>query len=238
MSLDPVVVARQAIRRTLTGGLATMTRPPGTGVPYASLVLVATQSDGRPVLLLSTLAEHTQNALADARASLLFDATAGLASPLTGTRVTLQGTLVATTDDHARSRYLARHPDAGDYIAFADFGLYRFEPSRAHLVAGFGIIQWIDWNELATPVGADADIVTAESEILAHMNADHADAVALIAAANGGAPGAWIMTGCDPDGCDFRLGAATCRVDFAQRVYTRDAARLELVRLTRAAQKS
>jgi hypothetical protein len=46
------------------------------------------------------------------------------------------------------------------------------------------------------------------------------------------------MTGCDPDGCDFRLGAATCRVDFAQRVYTRDAARLELVRLTRAAQKS
>ena len=235
---DPVAVARRTIRGALTGALATLSRPPGSGAPYASLVLVATQSDGRPVMLLSSLAEHTQNIVADGRASLLFDGTVDLPNPLTGARVTVQGTLAATTDEHARSRYLARHPDANDYIAFADFGLFRFEPTRAHLVAGFGVIRWYEWGDLATPVAPADEIVTAEAAILDHMNTDHAGAVATLAAAAGGEPGVWVMTGCDPDGCDLRKGAAACRIDFAERVYTRDCVRRELVRLTGAAQKS
>ena len=45
----------------------------GSGDPYCSLVNVATAPDGAPLLLLSKLALHTKNILADARVSLMLD---------------------------------------------------------------------------------------------------------------------------------------------------------------------
>jgi putative heme iron utilization protein len=151
---DPISLIRRTLRNSRTASLGTLDRgaagPPGA--PFVSLVQVAARSDGAPTLLLSKLAEHTQNALGDPRASLLFDGTQGLPRPLTGPRVTLQGSLVKTTDQLARDRYLAKHPEAFGYVGFPDFAFYVLVPVSAHLVAGFGAIHWLPWADIA-PLG-------------------------------------------------------------------------------------
>ncbi len=121
------------------------------GAPYASLVLVAEDEDGSPILLLSDLAEHAKNLKRDARAALLIDGTAGLADALAGPRVTLLGSFERKSDERLKSRFLARHPAASTYAGFGDFACYRMKVSRAHLVEGFGRIAWITPEDLFPP---------------------------------------------------------------------------------------
>lgn len=121
------------------------------GWPYASLVLPAIDADGAPLLLLSDLAEHAKNLKADPRCSLLFDATHGLADPLTGLRATVMGEARPVDDKALVERYVARHPSARVYAGFGDFRLYRMTVTRAHVVAGFGRIRWIEAAALLGP---------------------------------------------------------------------------------------
>ena len=121
------------------------------GAPYVSLVLVAFDTDGAPLLLLSRLAQHTRNLRADPAVSLLFDGTAGLQDPLTGPRLTVLGKAAVCADPAALARYLARHPSARTYAGFSDFDLYRVTIARAHYVAGFGQIRWIEAEALLGP---------------------------------------------------------------------------------------
>jgi len=168
--------ARRLIRCQDRASLATVLA--GDGTPYASLVLYATLPDATPILLLSALAEHTKNLRADPRASLLVDGTAGLADPLTGARATLVGTLEEVPHETAQARYLARHPSAETYVGFGDFRFYALRTVRAHLVAGFGRIHWIEAaHVLDKPPGA---LVDREADIVAHMNDGHAEAVGLL----------------------------------------------------------
>ena len=121
------------------------------GAPYVSLVLIAFDADGSPLLLLSRLAQHTRNLLADPAVSLLFDGTAGLQDPLTGPRLTVLGKAAVCADPAALERYLARHLSATDYASFSDFDLYKVTLARGHLVAGFGQIRWVKTEELVGP---------------------------------------------------------------------------------------
>ncbi|MGZ3273557.1 MAG: HugZ family pyridoxamine 5'-phosphate oxidase [Caulobacteraceae bacterium] len=121
------------------------------GAPYVSLVLVAFDADGSPLLLLSRLAQHTRNLLAAPHVSLLFDGTAGLEDPLAGPRLTVLGQVAPCPDPAALERYVARHPSAATYAGFTDFGLYKVRIDRAHLVAGFGKIAWIEAETLLGP---------------------------------------------------------------------------------------
>ena len=114
------------------------------GAPYVSLVLVAFDTDGSPLLLLSRLAQHAKNLRADPRVSLLFDGTAGLDDPLTGPRLTVLGSAAVCDDPRALERYVDRHPSAAAYAGFSDFDLYKVTIPRGHLVAGFGKIAWIE----------------------------------------------------------------------------------------------
>jgi putative heme iron utilization protein len=223
---ETAAAARLLVRSLDRASLATSMG----GAPYASLVLTACAADGAPVLLLSRLAQHTQNLLAEPRASLLFDGTAGLDDPLTGPRVTLVGRCEETADPGLRARYLARHPGAGLYAGFADFSFWRMEVERAHLVAGFGRIHWIPAAALFPP--APALLAAAEAEIVAHMNEDHAEAVELYATRLlGRSGGFWRMTGIDAEGADLRRGGETARLAFAAPVADPQGARAELVRL-------
>lgn len=235
----PAATCRRLIRRAGTATLATLARDSAgdpAGGPYASLVLVAAAQDARPILLLSELAVHTQNIAGDDRFSLLFDGTAGLADPLTGARASVQGR-ARRRDGKDRAgpllrRYLARHPEAGNYVDFTDFGLYEVIPERAHLVAGFGRIHWVEAAELLLDVEASAPLAAAEPDILDHMNADHADALQLYAAgmaADSG--GGWVMTGIDPEGLDLRREGRFLRIDFKKRVDDAAAARETLSEL-------
>jgi hypothetical protein len=133
-----------AAQALLDRGRAALATLDAAGWPYVSLVLVARDAAGLPLLLLSDLAEHTKNIERDGRASLLFDGTEGMAAPLSGPRLTLMGVVEPAPEPADGARYLARHRDAAAWAALPDFHLYRLRPARAHLVAGFGRIAWID----------------------------------------------------------------------------------------------
>jgi putative heme iron utilization protein len=235
MSDDPSRAVRDLVRREDRAALATAL-PDGTGGmwPYVSLVLVAIDHDLSPVLLLSDLAEHARAIGSDARVSLLFDGTAGLDQPLTGPRVSLLGRALRTDDERLKRRFLARHPDAEMYAAFADFKLYRVTVARAHLVGGFGRIRWLSDEELL-PAGlrtAGEALAEAEPDILAHMNADHAEAVRLYATRLLGRPdGDWRMTGIDAEGVDLRRRGEVARLAFASPLAVAGEARAALVAL-------
>jgi putative heme iron utilization protein len=229
-ALSPAAAARLLMRRALKASLATLEA--STGHPYASLVTIATDVDGTPLFLISTLALHTKNLAADARASVLFDGTDAAGDPLAGGRVTVMGRAVRTARRGARERFLGRHALAGGYADFPDFAFYELEVERAHYIGGFGRIVDLRRSDLILDVGDAAPLVAAHGDIVSHMNDDHAAALALYATELAGAPGGpWRMTGLDPDGFDMVCDGETCRLPFATRVTTPDAARQELVRL-------
>jgi putative heme iron utilization protein len=206
---------RALMRGRATATLATQLA--GSGWPYASLVLVATAVDGAPLLLLSRLAEHTKNIGGDARVSLLFDGTetSPTQSRLAGSRATVLGRAVRTQDASALQRFLARHPEAEAYAGFADFGLFRVAVERAHLVAGFGRIHWVDEREILLPAGAAATFAAAEAQLLAELNADAALRTAFTGKLGSGE---WSVIAADPDGIDVRSGATIARLSFAAAV--------------------
>jgi hypothetical protein len=227
-TVDRGQLCRRLMRRQAHGVLATSlaTAPGGdprgdsAGRPYASLVALACDTDASPLLLLSDLAQHSRNIAGDRRVSLLFDGGGQIGShpaadPLAEPRVSLVGAAERCDDARLLARFVARHPGAAQYAGFGDFHLYRVTIGRGHLVAGFGRISWVGGDELR--FGADAAaLAAAEVEIIAHMNADHADAVALYAARllrRGGA--GWRMAGIDPEGIDLCSDTDSARLDFA-----------------------
>ena len=215
---------------------ALATTMPTDGHPYASLVLVAADHDASPILLLSDLAEHARNIAADNRVSLLFDGTRGLSSPLTGGRVSVQARAMRSDEDRLRQRFLARHRDAAGYADFADFAVYHLAVERGHMVAGFGKIEWIDQAELLYLAPGVREMGAWEAGAVSHMNEDHGDAIQLYARNLLGVQGnGWVMTGCDPEGCDLRRGGDVLRLNFATPAHDADSLRRQLVALAQAA---
>ncbi|WP_043643639.1 HugZ family pyridoxamine 5'-phosphate oxidase [Caenispirillum salinarum] len=235
---------RDAVRRLLRGvrkaGLAT-TMAEG-GAPYASLVTVATDQDGSPLLLLSGLADHTRNLAAEPRAALLVDAAEGLDNPQTGPRATVMGRIARVADpaeeERGRRRFLARHPAAALYAGFGDFALYRMAVERAHYVGGFARAVWIDDGpSLLSPPALAAAMSDAEVSIITHMNDDHADAVDLYARRLCGRSGeeGWRMAAIDADGCDLVSAEQAARLPFDPSLTDPSGARETLVALVKKA---
>jgi hypothetical protein len=215
-AFDARLAAKKLLREGRSGALATIMT--GSGDPYCSLVNVATAADGAPLLLLSTLALHTKNILADPRASLMLDERKD-GDPLEGARVMLMGTLVPTADTNARAAYLRRHPEAEKFAGFADFSFYRMAIGGAHLVAGFGRIVDLGAPDILTDVADAEALLAAEGEAIAHMNADHADACRLYATKLlGGPDGDWTCVGVDPEGIELQCGRTALRLFFPRRV--------------------
>ncbi len=228
---DPALVAKRLLRGSDRAALATSLR----GAPYASLVLLVTDLDASPLLLLSDLAQHSRNIAFDPRVSLLIDGTAGHADPLTGPRLTLIGRAEAIDDPRRLARFTAHHPASARYADFADFRLYRVAVERGHLVAGFGRIHWIDARDLIFDADTGA-LAAAEPDILRHMNDDHPDAILIYARRLLGRVGSgWQMVGIDPEGIDLRRGGEIARLGFGGPVLTPAAARSALVELAEKA---
>lgn len=229
---DPAKLARSLLRRRRQGALATLKA--GSGDPYCSLVNVASHSDGTPILLISRLALHTRNILADSRVSLMLDERAE-GDPLEGSRIMLAGRAEQASDDELtilRRRYLNAHPSAEAFVEFKDFSLFRIRPSGTHLVAGFGRIVDLEPAQFLTDISDAADLLEAEQGAIEHMNEDHRDAMSLYATKLLGAEAAdWSCTGCDPDGMDMRADGKTLRLDFPDRVKSGMELRKMLVKL-------
>ena len=226
--VKPARLTSSLLGRSRQGALATLM--PQSGDPYCSLVNVASLPDGMPVLLISRLAVHTKNILADPRVSLMLDERAP-GDPLEGARIMLAGTAQEATDDAEllKRRYLAAHPSAEEFAGFRDFSFFRIVPRGVHLVAGFGRIVDLAPRDFLTDLAGAEALVEAEPDILAHMNADHADTMNLYAVKLlGASEGAWQCIGCDPEGLDMQDDRRTLRLDFPERIATPGALRQAL----------
>ena len=234
----PGARARALVRGAERASLATSLPGEDGPRPYASLVLVAADHDASPLLLLSDLADHSRNLAADPRVALLFDGTAGWREPLAGPRVSLLGRAERAPAPRLKARFVARHPGAAVYAGFADFHVYRVAVERAHLVAGFGEIHWLDAEAVLFEAQSAAPLAAAEAEILDHMNSAHGPAVGAIARHLLGQTGDdWTLVGLDPEGADLRRGNRLVRIDFDRAVTDPESARAVLVELTRRARR-
>lgn len=238
---DAKTVARGLLRTTRAGSLATLDR--SSGYPFASLVNIATDMDGSPLILVSRLSTHTANLENDARASVLLAST-GKGDPLAHPRLTVLGTFAQISRDDVqeariRRRFLARHPKSELYAGFADFSFWRLTIVSAHLNGGFARAADLTAADVRTDIGGAESLVEAEAGALAHMNEHHAEAVRLYATRLLGAEdGRWRLTGLDPDGLDLALGDQALRLPFPFRVADPQVLRNVLIDLTAKARGS
>jgi len=229
---NPIAVAKDLLRTARAGALATHDR--NTGYPFASLVNIATDADGSPLILVSRLSTHTANIEVDPRASVLLAST-GKGDPLAHPRHTVLGTFVAIErhaldGERVRRRFLSRHPKSNLYVGFGDFAFWRLHVVSAHLNGGFARAADLTASDIIADLEDAAEIVEIEKGAIEHMNADHSDAVRLYATKLlGEADGAWQVTGVDPEGLDLALGDRVARLPFAERVTNGLALRKTLV---------
>lgn len=235
---DPARLAKSLLRRSRQGALATLMT--GSGDPYCALVNVASHPDGSPILLISALAVHTRNILADSRVSLMLDERAP-GDPLEGARIMLVGRAEAASQGElelVRRRYLNAHPSAEAFVSFADFSFFRIRPAWTHLVAGFGRILDLKADRFIIDLAGAEALVEAEPGIIQHMNADHRDTMKLYATRLLGAAEAdWRCSGCDPEGIDMQSGQTVVRLEFPERVTTPGDLCEALVRLAEEARQ-
>lgn len=224
-------LVRRLIRTSRSGALASLDTEI-TGSPYASLVLMSCTMDASPLLLLSDLARHSRNIVADTRVSLLIGKL-GL-DALSQTRATLIGRIERSDDAAEKERFLRHHGGARSQMTFRDFNLQRMEVESIHFIAGFGRIETLPASEVILSDQDTPDLAAAETEIINHMNTDHADAVLSYASELADRLGLdWTMTGIDPEGIDLARSDTESRVDFENPVDGPESARAELVRLTK-----
>lgn len=224
--------ARRFTRGQQAGVLSTLSQRV-EGFPFGSVAPFVLDHAGCPVILISTLAEHTKNLDADPRCSLIVQPF----SPDMQTvgRVTILGQAQRLPDKDALGpRYLRYHPQAEAYFAMHDFHFYRITPVRVRWIGGFGKIHWV---EPANYLLEETPLAAAETGIVTHMNADHADNLrAYCQHVHGVNTAAASMLGIDPDGFDLRTQeGATLRFGFDTQVCSAEAARHALVALAQAA---
>jgi putative heme iron utilization protein len=228
--------AKRMVRMARFGALATAA--PGDGWPMASRVALATLIDGAPVFLASRLSAHFGALEAEPRCALLVGEP-GKGDPLAHPRIALfcraeRLEREGEADAQARRRFLVRHPKAALYADFGDFAFWRLEIARADFNAGFGQAYAMAAQDLA-PKRDWRGLAEAEPAAVAHMNADHAEAVCHYARLCGAGPGAWRLTGVDPDGADLANGDEVRRLEFATPVFDAGSLRAALVALARRA---
>jgi heme oxygenase (biliverdin-IX-beta and delta-forming) len=163
------------------GSLSTLSRKQ-PGFPFGSVMPYASDGQGRPIFLISTMAMHTHNLLADPRASLLVTQPDTSGYPLGASRVTLLGNVSAIDKAEVaevRELYLARYENSKHWVDYEDFSFYRMSVIDVYYVGGFGVMGWVSAAEYQ---GARPDpLADAAAEILQHMNTDHKDALVLLA---------------------------------------------------------
>ncbi len=177
--------ARTILAANVTGALATLT---GDGGPWASIVTYGVLADGSPVFSLSTLAAHGRNLQRDQRASLAVSESVPPArDPADTGRVTVAGVAEEPGDERlaeARTVYEAAVASAAIFGDFADFHWWVLKVERVRWVGGFGRMDSVGPESFAA---AEADPVAPNAPgAIAHLNADHADSLLLIAKALSG----------------------------------------------------
>jgi heme iron utilization protein len=222
------------------GSLSTLSRKQ-PGFPFGSLMPYGVDNLGRPTFLISTMAMHTQNLQADPRASLLVTQADASGDPLGASRVTLLGNVAPIAKPEvaaARKLYLERYANSKHWVDFEDFSFHRMDVVDVYFVGGFGVMGWVtasEYNDAKPDPLADA-----ATGIIQHMNADHRDALVLIAGAFAGIEAqAATITAVDRLGFHVRLmtseGIRGARIAFLREATSPMEARTVLVEMTQRA---
>jgi len=231
--------------RTLThlgriGSLSTLSRKQ-SGFPFGSVMPYGLDSGGRPIFLISSMAMHTQNLQADPRASLLVTQPDASGDPLGASRVTLIGNaqiIPSSEVADSRSLYLERYANAKYWVDFEDFSFYRMDVLDVYYVGGFGVMGWVqasDYDQAKPDPLADS-----AAGIMEHINADHKDALVLLARTLAGIEShEAAMTSVDRLGFHLRLktkdGMKGSRIAFLREVTSKGEARKVLVEMVQQA---
>jgi hypothetical protein len=213
------------------------------GYPFGSVMPYGLDDRGRPIFLVSTMAMHTQNLHADPRASLLVTQPDASGDPLGASRVTLLGMVERIPKEDvadARRLYLARYANSKNWVDFEDFSFYRMAIVDIYYVGGFGVMGWVaagDYDAAQPDPLADA-----AAGIIQHMNADHQEALILIARTFGGAESQEAaMTAIDRLGFHVRLktaeGLRGARIPLLREITNPAEARTVLVEMTQRARQ-
>jgi heme iron utilization protein len=235
--------ARTLLHLGRVGSLSTLSRK-RPGFPFGSLMPFALDGQGRPVFLISTMAMHTQNLHQDGRASLLVTQPEASGDPLGSARVTMVGNVSPITENElgeARRLYLERHENSKYWVDFDDFSFFAMDVVDVYYVGGFGVMGWVtaqEYNEARPDPLADA-----AASILQHMNADHQDALVLLARVFAGTEAQEVvMTAVDRLGFHLRMktedGMKGARVAFLSEVSTPLETRNVLVEMVQQARRS
>ena len=220
--------------------LSTLSRK-HSGFPFGSLMPFALDSTGRPIFLISNMAMHPQNLKFDPRCSLFIAQVSVDGDPLGAARATLVGNAEPMPDHDlasARETYLARHENSRYWVDFADFSFFRLQPIELYYVGGFGVMGWVEARDYEH--AAPDPLAESAPGILAHMNADHADAMVLLAKKHAGIEAVEAtMTSVDRLGFTLRLkaddGVKGARINFLREVATPQDTRAVLVEMVRQA---
>jgi hypothetical protein len=190
------------------------------------------------------MAMHTQNLQQDARASLLVTRPEASGDPLGAARVTVVGNVTAIAEVQladARRIYLERHANSKYWVDFDDFSFFAMDVVDVYYVGGFGVMGWITAQEYSQ---AQPDpLADAAAGILQHMNADHQDALILLARVFAGTEAQEaVMTSVDRLGFHVRMkteeGMKGARVAFPSEVSTPVETRKMLVEMVQQARRS
>jgi heme iron utilization protein len=203
---------KRLMRLARVGALATLEAK--GGAPLTTLLGVASDFDGAPLFLMSTLSRHTRNLANDPRASLLLTGGHERGDPLNQPRVTLGGRVGRCPAPRAKVRYLQRNPKAGLYAGFADFALYQLRIEDVHFNGGFGRAAPLTAAEVLASREGEARLVEAEDELLAEVNALGQAGLARLAGHSALRP-AWRAIGLDAEGLDLAAGGRAARTQFA-----------------------
>jgi putative heme iron utilization protein len=227
---DNALTARRLLNHQSFGILSTHSIDV-PGYPFGSIAPYTLNHDGEPIILISTIAQHTRNINHNNKVSLtVFDPHAD--DPQAASRLTWIGDAesIDPSDADSRDRYLRYFPSAESYFQTHDFSFYRIGLRKARFIGGFGEIFWIE---------PDAMLIKnpfreTEKGIIEHMNQDHQKALVhyckVLKAVEPNVPS---MTGIDSEGFDMLAGKLKLRIDFDSRISTSEQARKELVRLAR-----
>jgi len=232
--------ARTLLYLARVGTLSTLSRKQ-PGFPFGSVMPYTLDEQGRPIFLISTMAMHTQNLMADPRASLFVIQNDAASDPLGSSRVTLVGKALPVPESEvadARKIYLTSHANSKYWVDFEDFSFYRLDVVDVYYVGGFGVMGWVPAPEY---LSSEPDpLAPSMAEIIQHMNAGHKDALILLARhfANIDSQEA-TMTAVDRLGFHMRLqtndGVRGARIAFPREARDSATTRAVLVEMVRQA---
>lgn len=207
------------------------------GFPFGSVVPYCLDGEGRPIVLISTIAQHTKNISQDDRCSLTVTRAEDDVQA-TG-RLCLIGHMkkLPAEAEAERERYYRHFPKARSYGQAHNFSFYYLDLVSVRYIGGFGAIYWIEPDQFLHPNPFHGK---AEERMVDHMNADHrANLVRYLHHYKGiktHEEEDVRMVGIDEQGFDVFVGDQKVRFEFEKPIQNPVEARETLVAMARAAE--